>query len=53
MPCNLIFYSNEAMMSRWDLDRAKRFYEQVQGEADSRQIAKEEKAKNGLRGPRK
>ena len=50
MPCNLIFYSNEAMMARWDLDRAKRFYDQVQGEADSKQLVKEERGKYGLRG---
>jgi hypothetical protein len=53
MPCNMIYYSNEAMMSRWDLERARRFHEQMLGEAETKRIAKEEKARNGLRGPLK
>lgn len=53
IPTNLTYYSNEALMVRWDIDQAKRFYEQVQGETESKQIVKAEKVKYGPRGLRK
>jgi hypothetical protein len=45
-----VYYSNEAMLSRWDLTRAEQNREALIQRQEARDMAKAEKAKYGPRG---
>ena len=53
VPTNLTYYSNEALLIRWELDQAKRFHSQLDGETEAKMLAKQEKQKYGPRGIKK
>jgi hypothetical protein len=50
MPCNLIFYSNESLMSRWDIDRASQYYEHSKGELAAKRETKLAKRRSSHKG---
>jgi hypothetical protein len=49
-PTNLIFYSNESLISLWEINRASMYYEHVVGESIVKQETRQAKRRSSLKG---